>query len=177
MAADMELIESIRRVEQDIRQARDEQKELNTEFVEAIKELPEYEDVQTAARILQERRTDLAAAIKRDEECEMLRSQLDEGNAKMKDLREILSHNLVRYHESAQSTSLPEAESKKVRQIILTAKLGQPEFVQEELFTGDVEVSNGEGEVIHRSAKAQARVEAEEPVIPVDGKMAAANDK
>lgn len=130
--ADMDLIESIRRVEQDIRETLAIQKSTNAEFLDAMSQLPEYGEMQKAADVLRSRKVELSVAVRNDQDCHRLRAELDERASKLADLREILSLHLIRYRENQEF--LEELDSKKVRPILVTAKLGKPEYQQETMF-------------------------------------------
>jgi polyribonucleotide nucleotidyltransferase len=130
MPVDAEMIESIRRVEQDIRESAAKTKRLKADALDAAQQLQEYQDVQELAAKLKEARATLKAAIMDDR----IAAELEAETATLKDLREILSHHLVRYREASENSYIEDEESNKVRPILVTAKLGKPEYHQEEMF-------------------------------------------
>lgn len=131
MPADMELIESIRRVELEIAESSGKIKRLKADRADAVEQLQEHADVQELADKLKEARATLKAAITDDPTVGPITAELEEEQAKLKDLRDILSLHLVRYRETSEKQYIEETDSSKVRPILVTAKLGKPEYHQE----------------------------------------------
>lgn len=166
--ADMELIESIRRTEQDIRQVRSQVKDLAEELESVIMQASGYQRVAKLTEELGAARKDLQFELSEDTDYKATSEAIGELKFKMADLQSILSQHLLEYREATNASFVEEEDSKKVRHIEVKAKLGKPEYHQEEMgFTGDVEISDPTGKVIHRSAKAQSRL---------DGKSLAAGE-
>jgi hypothetical protein len=131
--ADMELIESIRRVEQDIRESRAKVVDLRDDLAQAVSDLPESGVLVEAVSEVKIAREKLKQAIADDKDCVALRDAKEAEASKLKDLREILSYHLVRYRETSQTTYIEEELSSKVRPIRLKAWLDKPEYHQEAL--------------------------------------------
>lgn len=156
---DMDLIENIRRVEADIRQGKAQLKELGEELEEIATNAAGYRRVAELTEELGTARKMLQAELAEDTDYQRTSDAAGEIKFKLKDSQDILSAHLLEYREHTQTDYVEEEDSKKVRNIVVTAKLSKPEYHQEALeFTGDVEVTGLDGKVIHRSKKAEERV-------------------
>lgn len=128
---DMDLIESIRATESDIKAARDDLKVAREAKADLVAELPESRELANLIEEVSSTRKKIAAAAKGDHDIERLDEQIAELTLKLTDLQEILSHHLVEYRETSKTTFIEQGDSSKVRPIILSAKLGKPEYHQE----------------------------------------------
>lgn len=143
--ADMELLGSIHRIEQDIRESSGRLKDWNEQLGQAVSELPESSDLVDAMSAAKTARENLKQAIQDDKDCAVLEASKEAEATKLGDLREILSHHLVLYRETSHATYLEQDDSSKVRPILVTAKLGKPEYQQEVLPLDAKSAAAGEG--------------------------------
>lgn len=132
----MQLIESIRRVETDIHDTKDRIKVLAETRKANIAELPEYTQLAELLAQVVKARQELKSAVKGDTDISKMGSELEKERFKLTDLKEMLSHHLVLYREQSKNAYIEQEESTKVRPIILSAKLGKPEYHQEALPIG-----------------------------------------
>jgi hypothetical protein len=135
MAVDMEQLQRIHRIEGEVKAAEQNANELKEKRVELIQELPEYQALQDALAAVRDARARLKIAIREDSELANLEEERAEALFRLRDLREILSHHLVAYHEDTGRDVVKDHESRN-RQIELKAKLGKPTLDQARLPLG-----------------------------------------
>ena len=135
--ANMELIESIHRIDQDIADTRARIKVLADTRRANVEELDEFKELELLMEEVRNARGRLNAAMKDDSTISDIDAELVEERFKFNDLKEMLSHHLVLYNKEAEATFVDITGSEKVRPIVLSAKLGKPEYHQEELFKSE----------------------------------------
>lgn len=135
MAVDMQQLQAIHRIEGEVKAAEQNAKELKEKRVELIQELPEYQALQDALAAVRDARASLKIAIREDSELANLEEKRAEALFQLRDLREILSHHLVAYHEDTGRDVVKDHDSRN-RQIELKAKLGKPTLDQARLPLG-----------------------------------------
>lgn len=135
MPADRDLMMSIRRVEQDIRESRDHIKDLTADRKEQVLQMSAHLRVEEIKKDLRDAQEYLKGEIKVDNNVSALDAKIAEERSKLTDLHEILSIHLVKYRDDTDEKEVKfDEDDGKVRPILVTAKLGKPEFHQEEMF-------------------------------------------
>jgi hypothetical protein len=135
MAVDMEQLQRIHRIEGEVKAAEQSVKELKQQRLDLILELPEYQALQDALAAVREAKALLKIAIRDDRELNALEVERAEEAFKLRDLREILSHHLVAYHEDT-GRDVVKGIDARTRQIELKARLGKPTLDQARLPLG-----------------------------------------
>jgi hypothetical protein len=135
MAVDMEQLQRIHRIEGEVKGAEQCVKELKQKRLDLILELPEYQALQDALTAVREAKALLKIAMRDDKELNALEVERAEEAFRLRDLREILSHHLVAYHEDT-GRDVVKGIDARTRQIELRAKLGKPALDQARLPLG-----------------------------------------
>ena len=125
MAVDMAQLQSIHRLETEVTDAERTVRELRQQRVEHIQDLPEYRTLEDALAVVRDAHAALKLAIRSDAELTKLQEELADAAHDLRDLREMLSHHLVAYHEDTGRDVVKDHEA-RTRQIELKAKLGKP---------------------------------------------------
>jgi uncharacterized protein YqfA (UPF0365 family) len=130
---DETLLEAIHRLDQEI----DEQKMVIARTREGITAI--IEKTSSHQSIVEHRKAILVAKEELKKELAGNRSyllateDLAEEKLQLIDLKDIMSHNLVRYYRENDATQVPMTNDHRAKQLLVTAKLGKEEAFQEQL--------------------------------------------
>lgn len=130
----MELLETIKRVDDDIAANKEEMGKVKAAIDVIVESLDEFKQFKLAKEQIKAASTALKIAMSEDTAMAKLDAELDELKFKDHDLREILSYNLLAYRDETQEQQVKLGDGiLDARSIILNAKLGKPEIYQERL--------------------------------------------
>lgn len=135
----MEVINAIHALEVETNDHKRKIKEAKADYKSELLDLSEYKRVEDLKADLKVAQAQLDRAIQIDGTLNSLRVNIKEMGIKLVDLREIMSHHLVRYFEKSGRRIIKISKvDEMARQIVVTAKLGgeipdEPETLPMEL--------------------------------------------
>lgn len=119
-----EIIENVHRVWLEIQEGKALIRRHRGVLKDVLEQNDEWRELQELLKQMTKDRRRLQAIIAGDRDVQKAESEIEELQLKQKDLREIMSHHLVRYYEMSHDTSIADPEG-EYRQIILSAKIGE----------------------------------------------------
>jgi DNA integrity scanning protein DisA with diadenylate cyclase activity len=125
MAVDIEQLHEIHRVESEVDAAERYTKELRQKRVELICDLPEYKTLRDLQVALKQAEAKLRVAVRFNKDLNTLEVERGEAAFHLRDLREILSHHLIAYHDQT-GLSVVKDRAAVSRQIQFRARLASP---------------------------------------------------
>lgn len=128
------ILQQIHRTDQEIEAAKADLKKVSEAIQDCVENTKEYKEIQELKDLIKTKQADLKGSLQMDRQYNRMTEEKAELQFKLKDLKEILSHHLIRYNQETQEVQVPIASSQtKAKQLIITAKLGKEEYYQERM--------------------------------------------
>lgn len=130
MSVDMQQLHDIHQLEDDITQVERYLKDLRQQRIDRIADLDEFKALQEAQASVRAAETRLRIAVREDRELAALEVDRGEAAFKRRDLKDMLSHHLVAYHDQSGLSTVKDREARS-RAIKFRASLDKPEIVNQ----------------------------------------------
>jgi predicted nucleic acid-binding Zn-ribbon protein len=128
---DESTLAAIHRLMVELDETRQKTKAMRDNLRDVLLQNEEYQTLQEEVKELTNKRQQIKKVLEADKDYQTLNAELEELKFKQKDLQEIMSHHLVTYYNDTRETQI-KGNDGEVRQVILSAKIGKPEFLASE---------------------------------------------